>query len=68
MIIFHDHPCMPINVPGRGPLATSFTYNCRCGKLMIVDKCKRTDTKIYGQEFFITLGNGEKVKPDYVNI
>lgn len=54
MIIYHDHSCVPIVVSSRIPLgAVFFTYECRCGKLMIVERCKQTDTKVYGRKFFL---------------
>lgn len=67
MIVMHDHPCLPIRVP-RGPLGTSFTYDCRCGKLMIVKSCKLTDTVVWGEHFTMTLPDGTKVEPNYIEL
>ena len=68
MRIFHDHPCEPYDVPGGAP-AKTFTYDCRCGRLMIVENCRPDDPIAFGYEYYITLSTGEKVKPTgYVEV
>ena len=68
MRIFHDHPCEPFETP-HSPLATTFTYDCRCGRLMIVENCRVDDPIAFGYEYYMTLPTGEKVKPTgYVEV
>ena len=67
MQILNNHGCDPINVP-YGPIATSFTYDCRCGKLMLVERCALSDTIIHGTDFVMTLPDGTEVTPDYIDI
>lgn len=70
MIIVHDHPCPPISVPGRKLVAKTFTYDCDCGRLMIVESCDPDQSMVaFGSEFYIELNDGRKVKPSgYIEI
>ena len=64
MLIIHDHPCEPCKVE-HDPIATSFTYDCRCGKLMIVRKCSLSDTVVFGDHYLMNV-NGQMVEPSYI--
>lgn len=59
-IIFHDHPCKPIETDGALP-ARSFTYDCSCGRLMIVRNCSVKLPVAFGKEYFIEY-EGKKYK------
>lgn len=62
MLIVHDHPCPPTKVD-HAPIAETFTYDCKCGKLMIVENCDKGIDTVFGKEMFMTLASGEKVRP-----
>lgn len=62
MQIVHDHPCKPFKID-HGPIAKSFTYDCRCGKLMIAEDCALSDKVFFGKEYVMELPSGKTVKP-----
>ena len=64
--IVHDHPCKPTVCDGNVP-ATSFTYDCSCGRLMIVRGASKTLNTVFGKEYFM-LVEGRLIKPNYIKI
>lgn len=62
MKIIHDHPCEPYDLPGQLTPGPTFTYDCRCGKTMIVTGAGLLDEVVFGKVLLFNVG-GQLLPP-----
>lgn len=61
--IMHDHPCPPKKIPvPADPLPSTFTYDCDCGKIMMVESYSGGNVA-WGKEYLL-MGH----KPSFLEI